>query len=237
MTTLAAEKQKTPRNYHQLGQQIAAPDYDIPFRMWSNDRRNVEEKKMNRTRLIWGIICLVIAGVLTIANLRLPPENLMFQIGDVNMPWVPPVVLAIVGIILLATAFRGEEAKEEAKEKIIVDPDKAALNKRLETIAWGCFLVLLGGFMFVPDEIIKGGWWSIGVGLIMLGLNAARYFNGLRMSGFTTFLGLLSVIGGVLDLVGYKGINAAILLIVLGGYLILKPYFEKRQLFGKAEQS
>ncbi len=27
------------------------------------------------------------------------------------------------------------------------------------------------------------------------------------------------------------------LLIVLGGYIILKPYFEKRQLFGKAEQS
>jgi len=192
---------------------------------------------MNRTRLIWGIICLVIAGGLTIANLRLPPENLMFQIGDVNMPWVPPVVLAIVGIILLATAFRGEEAKEEAKEQISIDPDKAALNKRLETIAWGCFLVLLGGFMFVPEEIIKGGWWSIGVGLIMLGLNAARYFNGLRMSGFTTFLGILSIIGGILDLVGYGGINAAILLIVLGGYLILKPYFDKRQLFGKAEQS
>jgi uncharacterized membrane protein len=192
---------------------------------------------MNKTRLIWGIICLVIAGGLTIANLRLPPENLMFQVGDVNMPWVPPIVLAIVGIILLATAFQGEEVKEEPKEDISIDPDKAALNKRLETIAWGFFLVMLGGFMFVPDEIIKGGWWSIGVGLIMLGLNAARYFNGLRMSGFTTFLGIISVIGGVLDLIGIEGINGAVLLIVLGGYLILKPYFERRQLFGKAEQS
>jgi len=73
-------------------------------------------------------------------------------------------------------------------------------------------------------------------GLIFLGLNAARYFNGLRMSGFTTFLGVISVLGGILDLVGMEGINGAVLLIVLGGYLILKPYFEKRQLFGKAEQ-
>lgn len=192
---------------------------------------------MNKSRLIWGIVCLVIAGGLTIANLRLPPENLMFQVGDVNMPWIPPVVLAIVGIILLAAAFQGETGIEEPKEETSVDPDKAALNKRLETIAWGFFLVLLGGFMFVPDEIIKGGWWSIGVGLIMLGLNAARYFNGLRMSGFTTFLGVISVIGGVLDLIGIEGINGAVLLIVLGGYLIVKPYFEKRQLFGKAEQS
>ena len=103
-------------------------------------------------------------------------------------------------------------------------------------MAWGAFLIMLGGFMFIPDDTIDKGWWSIGVGLIFLGLNAARYFNGLRMSGFTTFLGFLSVIGGVLDLFGLD-VDAAVLLIVLGGYLIFKPYFDKRQLFGKAEQS
>jgi hypothetical protein len=191
---------------------------------------------MNKSKLIWGIICLVIAGVLVLANLALPPEDLMFQVGNFNMPWVPPVVLGIVGIILLATANQPEEAKEETKQEIKIDAGKAALNKRLETMAWGLFLIMLGGFMFVPDEIVKGGWWSIGVGLIFLGLNAARYFSGLRMSGFTAFLGIISVIGGVLDLVGMEGINGAVLIIVLGGYLILKPYFEKRQLFGKAEQ-
>jgi hypothetical protein len=192
---------------------------------------------MNKSKLIWGIICLVIAGGLTVANLALPPENLMFQVGDINMPWIPPVVLGIVGIILLATMNQPKEKKAETQEEGITDPAKTALNKRLETIAWGAFLVMLGGFMFVPDEIIKGGWWSIGVGLIFLGLNATRYFNGLRMSGFTTFLGIISVTGGVLDLAGMEGVNGAVLLIVLGGYLILKPYFEKRQLFGKAEQS
>ena len=62
---------------------------------------------MNKSRLIWGIILLAIAGVLVVANLALPPEDLMFEIGDQNMPWVPPVVLAIIGIILLATANRG----------------------------------------------------------------------------------------------------------------------------------
>jgi hypothetical protein len=138
---------------------------------------------------------------------------------------------------LLATANQPEGKEEEAKAEVQVDSEKATVNKRLETMAWGAFLVMLGGFMFVPEEIIRGGWWSIGVGLIFLGLNAARYLNGLRMSGFTTFLGILSVAGGILDLVGMEGVNGAVLLIVLGGYLVLKPYFEKRQLFGKAEQS
>ncbi len=192
---------------------------------------------MNKSKLIWGIICLVIAGGLTIANLRLPPENLMFQVGDVNMPWVPPIVLVIVGIVLLATVNQPVKEDEVEAQELVIDPEKEALNKRMEAMAWGAFLIMLGGFLFVPGEIIAGGWWSVGVGLIMLGLNAARYLNGLRMSGFTTFLGIISVAGGVLTLFGVKGIDGAIFLIVLGSYLILKPYFEKRQLFGKAEMS
>jgi hypothetical protein len=190
---------------------------------------------MNKSNLIWGIICLVSAGALVELYLLLPPGNVVFQVGDVNMPLVPPVVLGIVGIILLATMNQPEEMKEEIVSD--VDPKKAALNKRLETIAWGSFLILLGGFMFVPEEIIRGGWWSIGVGLILLGLNAARYFSGLRMSGFTTALGIISIIGGLLDLVAMEGANGAVLIIVLGAYLIGKPYFDKRRLFGKAEQN
>jgi len=192
---------------------------------------------MNKSKLIWGIICLIIAGGLAVLILvDRPSTTVMFMWGDVNMPWVPTVGVAILGIVLLATANQPEE-KEEAQEEFAVDPDKAAMNKNLERIAWGAFLIMLGGFMFVPEEIVKGGWWSIGVGLIFLGLNAARYFNGLRMSGFTTFLGVISVLGGILDLVTVRDFTGAIFLIVLGGYLILKPYFDKRQLFGKAEQS
>lgn len=59
---------------------------------------------MNKSKVIGGIICLVIAGVLVVANLKLPPEALMFQVGNTNMPWVPPIVLGIVGFVLLATA-------------------------------------------------------------------------------------------------------------------------------------
>lgn len=192
---------------------------------------------MNKSNLIWGIVCLVIAAVLAVLDLVLPPDSTVFYVGEQNMRWVPVVVLVIVGIILLATMKQSPEKRAQAKEAENIDPEKAARNKRLETMAWGAFLVMVGGFMFVPDEIVKGGWWSIGVGLIFLALNAARYFSGLRMSGFTTFLGIISVIGGILDLAGLEGVNGAVLVIVLGGYLILKPVFEKHKLFGKAEQS
>ncbi len=125
---------------------------------------------------------------------------------------------------------------DEIKPTTPVDPEKAALNKRLETAAWGMFLIALGGFMFVPKNYAPEGLWSIVLGLIMLGLNAARYAYKIRMSGFTTILGIVAVLGGVVQLVGVKNLEGAFLLIILGIYLVFKPWFETRRLFGKAEQ-
>ncbi len=118
----------------------------------------------------------------------------------------------------------------------VVDTEKAALNKRLETVFWGLFLIMLGGWALIPDETIPKGAWSIGVGLLLLGLNLVRYLNKIRMSGFTTVLGILSLLGGISDMLGWADLNGAVLLIILGAYLILKPWFEDRKLFGKAEQ-
>jgi hypothetical protein len=126
---------------------------------------------------------------------------------------------------------------QDAKPINVPNPEKAALNKRFETVGWGLFLVMLGGFMLIPETTVSKGFWSIGIGVIFLGLNAARYMNGIRMSGFTTFLGILALIGGIVQLLGWKSMDGAFFLIVLGAYLILKPWFDQRQMFGKAEQS
>jgi len=191
---------------------------------------------MNKPRLIGGIICLAIAAFLTVLNVVLPADNLMFMIDDTNMPFLPPIVLGILGVVLLVTAVTAapKEAKPD-KLAFTPDPEKTALNKRLETMAWGFFLIMLGGYMFVPHTVVAKGLWPIAVGLIMLGLNLARYLNRIKMSGFTTFLGIVSVIGGLLQLAGMQSLESAVWLIVLGGYLVLKPWFNKRQIFGKAE--
>jgi hypothetical protein len=196
--------------------------------------------KMNKLRFFLGIGSLVIAVVLAVLNLTLPPESIMFNLGYGNMPWAPPIIFGVIGIVLLATAGIGDQSEVTEKPEIIHDPEKAAMNKRLENVAWGCFLVMWGGSMFwsaiAPNSTIREGVWSIGVGLIFLGLNAARYINKIRMSGFTTFLAIFSIVGGVVQLLGVKGLEGAFLLIILGAYLILKPWFEKQKLFGKAEE-
>ena len=61
---------------------------------------------MNRGRLIWGIILLVLAGLLAVLNIVLHDEKLMFMVGNTNMSYIPPIILGIIGIVLLATVRR-----------------------------------------------------------------------------------------------------------------------------------
>ena len=98
------------------------------------------------------------------------------------------------------------------------------LNRNFEAIAWGAVFIWWGItelVKFLPD-----GAGAIGVGLILLGLNAARSLNGIPASGFSTTLGILTLLWGGLELAGsvlslpFELPVFAILLIVLGVIVI-----------------
>jgi hypothetical protein len=76
--------------------------------------------------------------------------------------------------------------------------DKALLNRRYETIAWGAFFIVWGLtslLRFLPD-----GAGAVGIGIILLGLNAARYFSNIPTSGFTITLGVIALVLGSVDM-------------------------------------
>lgn len=58
---------------------------------------------MNKSQVIGGVICLLIAAFLTVAYFQMPPEKFLFLVGDNNIP-VIPIGLAILGFLLLITA-------------------------------------------------------------------------------------------------------------------------------------
>lgn len=100
------------------------------------------------------------------------------------------------------------------------------LNRNLETIAWGALFIWWGItelFQFLPD-----GTGALGIGVILLGLNAARARNGLPTSSFTITLGILALVWGGLELAGavlrlpFELPVFAILLIVLGVILLAR---------------
>jgi hypothetical protein len=59
---------------------------------------------MNKGRLIGGIVCLAIAGLLAALISALPEGEFLFMIGERNMPWVPVIVLAGIGAALVGMA-------------------------------------------------------------------------------------------------------------------------------------
>ena len=202
---------------------------------------------MNKSRLIWGIICLALAALFAVLTFMLPEDKLMFMVGDTNVPIAPAIILGILGLALLVTAITGKEETTQAEApEIIQDPEKVALNKRLVLIGWGLFLIFLIGFIvafilgyhdLVNNIFWSIGIWSIGVGVILLGLNLTRYFYKIKMSGFTTILGILALISGFAQLFGLVAYEWVFLLILLAAYLILRPWLNKMQIFGKAEES
>lgn len=71
------------------------------------------------------------------------------------------------------------------------------LNRRIEEVGWALFLLMIGIIWFLPEGQIPPDSWLIGSGLIMLGVNFIRYFGGIKMSGFTVFLGILALVAGL----------------------------------------
>jgi len=103
---------------------------------------------------------------------------------------------------------------------------KEALNKRLESIGWGLFLVIIGALWLFPQGIVPAGTWLIAAGVIMLGVNLVRYLNTIKLNGASLLLGLLAVIFGVGEFMGLDLPFVSILLIVFGVGIILRPWLD-----------
>jgi cytosine/uracil/thiamine/allantoin permease len=105
-------------------------------------------------------------------------------------------------------------------------PAKHELNRRLESISWGLFLIMLGGFALLPS--VKEGTWLIGAGVIMLGLNAVRLALGIRTSGFTLILGTVALLSGIGSVYGVDFPVGPLLIILIGLAIIVRALDRSR---------
>jgi hypothetical protein len=107
------------------------------------------------------------------------------------------------------------------------DQQRRILDHRLEEGAWGLFLVLMGALWLLPDSRVPDDLWLVVAGVIMLGLNAARSFNHLRVHTLTIILGAAAVLVGLAGTLGYDLPVLALLLIVLGVFLVVRQFLPK----------
>jgi len=119
-------------------------------------------------------------------------------------------------------------AANNDKPKSNVDAPKRALDKRLEALGWGLFLVMIGCLWLVPEGTVPEGTWLIGTGVIILGLMGVRYIYGIKISGFWLVLGIVALAFGISDVFGLNIPVFPILLIIFGVSIILKPLLKKK---------
>ena len=104
-----------------------------------------------------------------------------------------------------------------------------ASAKRLDDFAWAAFLIMTGVLWLMPVDRVPEGAWLIGTGLVLLGLNVARYFVGTAAGGFTLLLGALALAGGAAQLLGVEVPLVAIALIAFGASILVKPLFAAKK--------
>ncbi len=101
------------------------------------------------------------------------------------------------------------------------------LKRQIEAVGWGLLLVLTGGVLLMPNQHLAEVAWLIGVGLVLLGANAVRYLNGMRMQAANFVLGGVALAGGVAAALGVDLPLIPILLIVFGASLLVSPLLNK----------
>ena len=100
----------------------------------------------------------------------------------------------------------------------------------LTSVAWGLFIVLIGGLWIVADitKLNVGSYFALGLGLILIGLNLARPSFGVKMSKFSLGLGIVAL------LVGFSGVGGLTLpliptiIVVIGLFIVAEAVAKKR---------
>ncbi len=95
------------------------------------------------------------------------------------------------------------------------------LNHNLATIGWGMLLIWWGIVIMIDPLTI--GMGAIGTGLICLGVNAARWLNGIPTKSSTTEFAIIALVWGALDTIFNLrlGVSFALLLIVIGAITLV----------------
>jgi len=110
-------------------------------------------------------------------------------------------------------------------------------GKRLDEIAMALALIMTGALWLAPKAMFPEGTWLVGVGLILLGLNAVRRIRGLKTSGFGIIVGLIASAAGIGRIIGQDLPLVPILLIIFGVGLVVRAATGSRRPTGMSDVS
>jgi hypothetical protein len=118
--------------------------------------------------------------------------------------------------------------QQSDKQPEHIDVKKRTLDKRLDSIGWALFLIMIGGILLAPEGTVHEGTWLIGVGVIILGLMVVRFINGIKVNGFWLVLGIVALAFGISSVFGLKIPVLPILIIIIGINIVFKALLQRK---------
>ncbi len=99
---------------------------------------------------------------------------------------------------------------------------KTARNKVFDAVAWGTFIVLLGvGWLTsIAYQVSTTVYIALGVGVILIALNLARYFTAIKISKFSLFVGLVALALSGAGIIGYELPFIPTLVVLIGMFVV-----------------
>jgi hypothetical protein len=76
------------------------------------------------------------------------------------------------------------------------------LPGRIDAIGWGLLFLMTGVLFLVPG--LPDGTWLVGLGLLMLALNATRLYLGLPLDRFGVLIGVGALLAGLGAMAGME---------------------------------
>jgi len=117
-----------------------------------------------------------------------------------------------------------EESTKQAEE--LNTTKRTDMSKKLDVTGWGLFFIWVGIALFINLDLGVG---LLGVGIIILGGQAARKYFGLKLEGFWIVVGFLFLIGGLYEIFEAKLPLVPILLILAGLLLLVSTFWGRRR--------
>ena len=101
---------------------------------------------------------------------------------------------------------------------------RSELTRKLEAVGWGLFFIWVGAALFAH---LGWGVGLLGVGIITLGAQVARWYFALKLEGFWVVVGFLFMVNGIWELFRVQ-IGLVPILCIIAGFALLVSIFVGR---------
>lgn len=98
------------------------------------------------------------------------------------------------------------------------DPKKKAALDKINAIGLALFLLMMGGLLIMPKGTLPESSWLVGLGLILIGGNIARYLNKIKFCTCGLVIGALMLASGICGIYGitFPFFPALLIIIAVG---------------------